>query len=382
MINSEQHVTIENNKCKHMKVKKRTKRIIVSILIIIALIIYCGYNFKEQKFQLGEVIAPSSSGNVKQTLANLDTVKGFSNPIVHLAYKYYLKRKYHNRFIKNEEEKTSSNPILNEISNIYKEYWKIKLLKKSNIAQADSLLQRNLYTYLKNEKLTELSFEDYGSSELNRVIELQGAKAEFFYLNEIFGITIWDKESVKNYRIELPKNTIQVDVTIIENYLLRDWQNFATVGDVQTGGWVNIHTAKVYCNEGRYNFTSEGFLISYLKHEGLHFVDVKKYKNLSAADLEYRSKLAEFIYLDKELFSRLEEFIVFSNSTDRNFSHPYANYSIIKNLSKIFFNSDFEKDISKWKEIPIEKINATSLRLLEESDNFLDKNPETNRILD
>ncbi len=365
-----------------MNVKKRTKKIIVSILIISALVFYCSYNFKEQKIQLGEVIAPSSSGNVKQTLANLDTIRGFSNPIVHVFYRYFLKRKYHNRFVKNELENISSNKVLNSISNIYKDYWKIKLLKKSNIEQADSLLQQNLHSYFKSENLTELSFAAYSTDELIRIIESQGAKAELFYLNEIFGIIIWDEENVKNYRIELPKDTIEVDVTSIENYLLRDWLNFATVGDSQTGGWVNNHTGKIYCNEGRYNFNSEGFLISYLKHEGLHFVDMKKYKNLSAADLEYRSKLVELSSLNKELFSRIEEFIIFSNSTNRDFSHPYANYSLIRNLSKIFFNSDFEKDINKWKELPIEKINATSLMLLEESDAFLDENPETTRILD
>ena len=365
-----------------MKVKKKTKKIIVSILIVGALVFYCAYNFKEQKLQLGKVIAPSSSGNVKQTLANLDTVKGFSNPIIHLVYTYYLKRKYHNRFVKNELENVSSNKVLNSISNIYKDYWKIKLLKKSNILQADSLLQRNLHSYFKRKNLTQLSFKEYSTDELMKIIEYQGAKAELFYLNEIYGITIWDEETVKNYRIELPKDTIQVDVTIIENYILRDWNNFATVGDSQTGGWVNSHTGKIYCNEGQYNFSSEGFLISYLKHEGLHFVDLKKYTNLSAADLEYRSKLVELSSLNKELFNRLEEFILFSNSANRNFSHPYANYSIIKNLSKILFNSDFENNINKWKEISVEKINATSLKLLKESDAFLDKNPEVNKILD
>lgn len=180
----------------------------------------------------------------------------------------------------------------------------------------------------------------------------------------------------------MPKDTIQIGVTIIENYILRDWGDFATVGDSKHGGWVNSNTGSVYCNEGEYNFNSEKFLIGFLKHEGLHFVDLKKYKNLSATDLEYRSKLVELSYLDSFLYSRLEEFIVFSNSTNRDFSHPYANYALIKDLSKIFFNSDFESDINKWKDIPIKKINNASIKMLEKSDAFLDKNPETSRILD
>ena len=283
--------------------------------------------------------------------------------------------------IKNESEIVSSNKVLNSISNIYKDYWKIKLLKKSNISQADSILPRNLYSYFKSKNLTQLSFNEYSTDELIKIIKNQGAKAELFYLNEINGIIIWDEEIVKNYRIELPKDTIQVDVTIIQNYLLRDWQTYATVGDSQTGGWVNRHTGKIYCNEGRYDFSSEGFLISYLKHEGLHFVDVKKYKNLSAADLEYRSKVVEFMYLDDFLHDRIEEFIIFASSRNRDFSHPYANYVIIKDLSRIFFNSNFESDISKWKKIPVEKINAASLKLLEKNNAILAKNPEINKII-
>ena len=58
-----------------MKVKKRTKRIVLSALILVALIVYAKYNFNEQKAQLLRVLAPSSSENVKQTLANLDTIK-------------------------------------------------------------------------------------------------------------------------------------------------------------------------------------------------------------------------------------------------------------------------------------------------------------------
>ena len=114
----------------------------------------------------------------------------------------------------------------------------------------------------------------------------------------------------------------------------------------------------------------------------MHFVDVKKYKNLSAADLEYRSKLVELIYLDDFLYDRVEEFIIFASSRNRMHSHPYANYAIIRDLSQIFFNSDFESDVSKWKDISVEKINAASLKLLERSNAILAKNPNVSKIID
>ena len=365
-----------------MKVKKRTKRIVLSALILVALIVYAKYNFNEQKAQLLRVLAPSSSENVKQTLANLDTVKGFSNPIVHLMYKYHFKRKYQNRFIKNHKESVSNNSILNEISNIYKEYWKIKMLRKPNLLIADSLLQRSLHTYLKNENLTKLSFNDYDSSELKRIIEAQGGFAEFFYLNGTYSVIIWDEQTVNNYNIELPNNTINIEVTNIENYLLKGAQHYATLGTSENGGWVNEHNSKVYCNKGAYDFSSEKFLISYLKHEGLHFVDVKKYKNLSAADLEYRAKLVELTYLDNYLFTKIQEFILFANPSNRNLSHPYANYAIIRDLSKKIFNTDFEKNIDVWKKVSKEKINQASLKLLEESNAILAKNPNVSKIID
>ena len=364
-----------------MKVKKKTKRVAVSILIISTLVFYCGLNFNAQKFQLAKLIAPSASGNVKQTLINLNTTKGFSNPIVHLIYKYHFKRKYNNRFIQNESESVSSNMVLNNISNIYKEYWKIKLLKKNKIELADSLLQRKLHSYFKRNNLTQLPFEEYSNDELLRIIESQSAKAEFFYLNEIYGISIWDKESVKNYKIELPRDTIQVNVTIIENYLLKDWQNYATVGDSENGGWVNPNKANIYCNKGEYNFTSEKFLISFLKHEGLHFVDVKRYKNLSATDLEYRSKLVEILSLNDYLYERLEEFILFSNSTNRDYSHPYANYILIKKLSKLLFNSEYQSDMNKWKQLSVKDINRAATTLFNDSENTLQKDKDVAKII-
>jgi hypothetical protein len=364
-----------------MKAKTK-KKIGVSLLLIGILITYSIYNFKEQKQQLSELIAPSSFENVKQTLANLDSVKGFSNPIVHLVYKYRFKRRYHNRFIKNEKESISDNPILNEISNIYKEYWKIKMLRKPNFSIADSLLKRNLYSYFKSEKLTQLPFEEYTISELNRIIEEQGATAQFFYLNEKFSIIIWDKQTVNNYQIELPNDTINIEVTNIENYLLEGAQHYATVGESSNGGWVNEHTFKVYCNKGAYDFSSEKFLISYLKHEGYHFVDLKKYKNLSAADLEYRAKLVEFIYLENDLYARIEEFILYSNSNNRGLSHPYANYTLIRDLSKKIFDTNFEKNIDVWKKVSKEKIHQASLELLEESNAILNQNPDLEKVID
>ena len=62
---------------------------------------------------------------------------------------------------------------------------------------------------------------DENFEEVKKVIESQNAYSASFYLNETYGLKIWDKQAEKKYTIELPLDTLTISVVFIENYLLK-----------------------------------------------------------------------------------------------------------------------------------------------------------------
>jgi hypothetical protein len=82
--------------------------------------------------------------------------------------------------------------------------------------------------------------------------------------------------------------------------------------------------------------------------------------------MEYRAKLTELAMLNEKLYKCIEGFIRSSNRESQN-SHSVASYCVIRDLSKALFDSAFEKDISKWKQISPEKIHKASNIILEDN---------------
>jgi hypothetical protein len=163
----------------------------------------------------------------------------------------------------------------------------------------------------------------------------------------------------------LPKDTVKTTVVFIESYHINGYDEFATFGDSQVGGWAIKESATLYCNKGTYDLNSEKFKVSYLKHESLHFTDLNNYPNLSSTDLEYRSKVIELMYCTEgTIYDRISEFVSGANKADRKNSHPYANYILIQNLSKLIFNSDFNSDINQWKKYRLIKLTRLHLHCM------------------
>lgn len=359
-----------------------------SLLIIIILVsVITSCKIQEQIRSYNQIISPASNGDVLSTLSRLDSVDRFRNPLVNRKYQK-LKKNYRSRFSNTNEtaEVLSKNEVINDICTIYRDYWKNKLLQAP--VNSDSILYDQLFHYLVNKKLTTLSLDEFSKtikddSELTRVIENEGFHCKFFLINGIQDLVIWDKQRQKEYAVQLPEVQIDVNVIFIENYVLRGAYDYATFGHSQIGGWASNSDSSLYCNKGTYKLTSEKFQYSYLKHESIHFVDIKYYPNLEAADLEYRAKLIELIYCtEKTIFKRLEEFINGASNESRENAHPFANYHLISQLSQKLFNKEFEADISKWKSLTPEEINKASLELFQKGSELLKANPNLNRVIE
>lgn len=369
--------------------KKKTRNILlITISILVALFFYGSYNLGNDRQSYREMVSLAGVGNVSTAFIKMEERKSFSNPIVNFIYQRWKKKMYA-RFISKEEvfENTSGNKIVNDISNIYREYWRVELMKPLPENRTDSILYNNITDYILSNKLTRLSKDSLrknikDDSVLKKIIEKEGFKVDFKFSNGFQEIFIWDKEITKKYEVILPKDTVKTTVVFIEGFHIKGYDDFATFGDSQVGGWAIKELATLYCNKGAYDLNSEKFEVSYLKHESLHFTDLNNYQNLSSTDLEYRSKVIELMYCTEgTIYDRISEFVSGANKADRENSHPYSNYILIQNLSKLIFKSDFNSDINQWKKVSVDKINKAASSLYESSEKILRKDNSINEII-
>jgi len=84
---------------------------------------------------------------------------------------------------------------------------------------------------------------------------------------------------------------------------------------------------------------------------------------LEGVDLEYRAKLAELCKAKETIYGRIRHFVE-NAKYDKKHLHQFAEYCLIRDLSKILFNQDFVSDMKKWEAISYEKINEASIELL------------------
>lgn len=359
---------------------KRSRKIVLLILsIVITFVILATYNFQNDRNNIINIHSLASNGEIPQALNEIENMDPLKNPLLKVFF-YFWNRKFQKRFCTQEEKtkKISSNHHINKITEIYRDYWKGVSMNKEMAVEFDSILFKDLSQYIILNKLSDSTDIYVGENPIAstlQLIERESFYSTSFYLNEMYGLKIWDKQSEKNYHIELPHDTLDISVLFIKNYVLRGMADYFTIRSIQDGGWASSNVNTLFCNKGAYWLKSEKFNVSYLKHEANHFVDMNKYPELSGADLEYRSKLIELMYLDKKIFSTISFFIQGASIKNRNNSHAYANYYVIHELSKLIFNVEFESDLSKWKTISKEEINKNAEALYEKNNEVLDANP-------
>ena len=321
-----------------------------------------------------------------QFLKEYQNTNPFVNPLVKIYFHYY-KKKFTKRFVDQAEgfESETSNVVLSEIIRIYRNYWVQDFMKSegdtSNYNQRfvkamGSFLVDNGKSSIHKDSM--LTFSDI-RSDLVQAIEEEGAFAETFFLNDKYDIIIWTSQYTEMYQVETPYETREVPVVFFSDRILDNRQSFLSFGDNMTGGWPNNKKGVIF--SGDYDVESEMFRYSLLTHEANHFFDVEKYPNLSPADLEYRSKLIELIYVKKDKDRMLRQFLFGASDENRNHGHAYANFKIIYDLSALIFSNSFEGDYNKWKDTPVEIINKRAMELFEINQKKLEANPEASEVI-
>ncbi|MBI5402092.1 MAG: hypothetical protein HY959_01710 [Ignavibacteriae bacterium] len=290
-----------------------------------------------------------------------------------------LKKEFEERFRSDEDRSgylESKKSGIDELLKIYSVYWRESLLNPERTY--DSVLSAVLLNFFsKKFNLNGLSVTDSLISDtLNYFVTKY--ISEFAYFTTGFGKTgklmdllVWKKQSDTTYKFSFLNDELKARVVFMYDFVTLGWEEYATLGIYYPGGWAT--DKELFCVKDAYDLSSEDFKVSYLAHESRHMSDIKLYSGrLSGAELEYRAKITEICLAKESLFDLIQNFINMSNPKSEN-AHPLANYIVVRDLSKKLFNVEFEKNIDKWKQFSIEKINEAGYVLLKENTEFLEK---------
>ena len=160
---------------------------------------------------------------------------------------------------------------------------------------------------------------------LQALFEAEGYHALFGKTQGYYGPYIWRDTVPTLYRVELPDKTAEYTVNILKGFVFRSWMDYLTFGRYGTGGWASPD-GTINCIEQAYDFESERFLVSLLKHEAQHTIDMKQFPGITPAELEYRAKLVELHYSND--LGLLQKFLSEANESKTDDSHAVASARI------------------------------------------------------
>ena len=181
--------------------------------------------------------------------------------------------------------------VLNNILRLYQIYFRDTFYCGMPEAEAADKLLTGLRVLLNMPEAEEAPLTE----RLQSAFEAEGFHALFGKTQGYYGPYIWRCTVPTVYRVELPGGTAEYTVNILKDFIFRGWMDYLTFGRYGTGGWASPD-GTINCIEQAYDFESERFRVSLLKHEAQHAVDMKQFPAITPAELEYRAKLVELHY--------------------------------------------------------------------------------------
>lgn len=348
-------------------IKKGMKKLLILFILANSIHILKAQNSEnmQNKFNFKSLYSYAIQEDVKSLLSVLDTL-----PDTELNREEILiKEKYYRRFRTQEEvyEYNTAEKLIKDMTNIYRDYWTSVLLKQKSVAEADTALFNNLKEFL---------LENSGSGNRTDISGINSDPLKYFsgLLTEkgyfcnvegktgnLYDIYIWQTQDTTDFNVALPDENIRVSVIFMKDIITLGWEEYATFGYYYPGGWPK--DSLLYCVAKAYDITEEKFTVSYLTHEAQHFQDIKKYEEIPSWHLEYRAKLAVLSRADETMSKLLAAFLRGAKN-DSTLSHPYAEYCVIRDLSKKIFGDEYISDTGKWDSVEIELIKKSSAELL------------------
>ena len=210
---------------------------------------------------------------------------------------------------------------LNDILRLYQIYYRDTFYCGVPEAEAADRLLTQLRALLHLPDAEEALLAE----RLQSVFEAEGYHALFGKTQGYYGPYIWRETVPTVYQVQLPDGTAEYTVNILKGFVFRSWMDYLTFGRYGTGGWASPD-GTINCVEQAYDFASERFLVSLLKHEAQHTVDMKRFPEITPAELEYRAKLVELHYSGD--VGLLQKFLSEADESKAGDSHATASAKI------------------------------------------------------
>lgn len=210
---------------------------------------------------------------------------------------------------------------LNDILRLYQVYYRDTFYCGLPEAAAADKLLTGLKALLDVPDADEAQLTE----RLQVLFEAEGYHALFGKTQGYYGPYIWRDTIPTLYRVELPDKTAEYTVNILKGFVFRSWMDYLTFGRYGTGGWASPD-GTINCIEQAYDFESERFLVSLLKHEAQHTIDMKQFPGITPAELEYRAKLVELRYSND--LGLLQKFLSEADESKTDDSHAVASARI------------------------------------------------------
>ena len=207
--------------------------------------------------------------------------------------------------------------ILNDILRLYQVYFRDTFYCGLPEAEAADKLLTQLKVLLDVPDAEEALLTE----KLQSVFEAKGYHALFGKTQGYYGPYVWKETVPTVYSVELPDGTAEYTVNILKGFVFRSWMDYLTFGRFGTRGWASPD-GTINCIEQANDFESERFLVSLLKHEAQHTVDMKQFPGITPAELEYRAKLVELHYSSD--LGLLQKFLSEADESRANDSHAVA----------------------------------------------------------
>ena len=236
--------------------------------------------------------------------------------------------------------------LLNDILRLYQIYFRDTFYCGLPEAEAADKLLKQLKVLLDMPDAEE----ELLSEQLQSMFEAKGYHALFGKTQGYYGPYIWRDTIPTVYRVELPGGTAEYTVNILKGFVFRSWMDYLTFGMYGTRGWASPD-GTINCIEQAYDFESEQFRVSLLKHEAQHTVDMKQFPEITPAELEYRAKLVELHYSGD--LGLLQKFLSAADESRPNDSHAIAS----ARLKREFADTD-QTNISVIRTRALELLNA------------------------
>lgn len=216
---------------------------------------------------------------------------------------------------------------LNEILRLYQIYFRDTFYCGVAEKEAADKLLTNLKALLHMPNADE----ELLTEKLQSTFEERGYHALFGKTQGYYGPYIWRETLPTVYCVELPSGRAEYTVNILKGFVFRSWMDYLTFGRFGTRGWASPD-GTINCIEQAYDFESERFLVSLLKHEAQHVADMKRFAGITAEELEYRAKLVELHYA-KDL-GLLQKFLSEADESKTKDSHSIASAWVKRGFAK------------------------------------------------